>query len=99
MRPAYEEAKRNIEIKLVVQKCLGRIDGLTADAWLEAIDCLDDFDIAELLQLAQEYPMKKVASLTLKFLCKRSYPFRELIKYGTDVEFQQRMGLAASFDD
>lgn len=98
MRDAYAEAKIDIEIKLFLNKCLGYLDELTVDTWLEAINSLEADEFAELVRMAKGQTKHQLASLTLQFLSQRNYAFREFIMYNTTQDFQYKMGLSKSIN-
>ncbi len=93
MGAVNDDARDSIELKLTLNVILGHLEENVAQVWKDAIRKLDDDEISYLMRLANKYPSSIVSTVMLKFLMRKSYPFKEMILYQTDENFKRRMGI------
>ena len=94
MKSPIEGAKEDICLHLTLNVILGELDEDVAQLWQEAIDVLNEDDMRQLLSETHCLKSHEVASITMRFLMNKYYPFCEFVMYNTDDEFKQRMGIS-----
>lgn len=89
----FDSARDSIELRLTLNVILGYLEESVAEVWKDAINKLDDREIAYLARVTQKHPIHEVSRMMLRYLMQKSYPFKEMILYRTDEDFKRRLGL------
>lgn len=89
----FDDTRDTIELRLTLNVILGYLEESVAEVWKEAIRQLNDEEISQLTRVTQKCPNSQVSSVLLKFLMRKSYPFKEMILYRTDENFKRKLGI------